>query len=95
VLVQIGREALYAQYESRQQNDMAALRRDEAMILANRLDYLGMAGLSRELADKLHRLRPETLAHASRIEGMTPAALLLILAHARKARPLSANASAG
>lgn len=84
ILAQIAREALYAQYEQRQQNDIAALRRDEALILANRLDYLSMPGLSHELAGKLHRERPETLAHASRIEGMTPAALLLILAHARK-----------
>ena len=85
VLQQIAREALYAQYEQRQQNDIDALKRDEAMVLGADLDYLTMPGLSREIAGKLDRQRPETLAHAARIEGMTPAALLLVLAHARRA----------
>lgn len=94
ILQQIAREALYAQYEQRQQNDIDALKRDEATVLGPELNYLAMSGLSHELAGKLHRQRPETLAHASRIEGMTPAALLLILAHAKKLSPRQAAASA-
>lgn len=95
ILAQIAREALYAQYEKRQQNDIDSLRRDEALVLAVNLDYRAMPGLSAELAAKLQRQRPETLAHASRIEGMTPAALLLILSHARRSSRIQPVASVG
>lgn len=94
VLEQIAREALYAPYVQRQQNDIDALKRDEATVLGRGLDYLTMPGLSRELAGKLHLRRPETIAQASRIEGMTPAALLLILAHAKKGSTPRSIASA-
>ena len=49
------------------------------------LDYAAIAGLSTELRQKLEKLRPATLAQAARIDGMTPAALMLLLAHLRKA----------
>lgn len=89
ILAQIAREALYVQYEDRQKNEIEALRRDEALILGAHLDYLAMPGLSREIAGKLDKYRPETIAQAARIEGITPAALLLILAHARRSSSVS------
>ena len=81
---QLGREALYANYLDRQTADAEALRRDEAVTIPEDFDYGALAGLSNELKLKLMRDRPVTLAQAARIEGMTPAALTLILAHLRR-----------
>lgn len=87
---QVSRDALYQQYSERQSQEAAALRREEEAILPATLSYSGLPGLSAELALKLERHRPATLAQAARIEGMTPAALTLLLAHIRKARRESA-----
>jgi tRNA uridine 5-carboxymethylaminomethyl modification enzyme len=83
---QVARDALYAQYLHRQQDEAAALKREEAAAIPADFDYAALRGLSNELTAKLERRRPENLAQAGRIEGMTPAALTLILAHLRKAR---------
>lgn len=77
-------DALYAQYLGRQSAEVDALRRDEAVGIPADLDYGDMSGLSSELQGKLQRRRPETLAQAARIEGVTPAALMLILARVRR-----------
>ena len=77
-------EAKYAVYLDRQSRDIARVRRDEGLSLGDDLDYASMAGLSTELRQKLLRLRPATLADAERIEGMTPAALAIVLTHARQ-----------
>ena len=77
-------DSLYAQYTERQKRDVELLRQDEAVVLPKGLDYHSMPGLSLELRDKLSHMRPDTLAAASRIEGMTPAALTLILAVSRQ-----------
>ncbi len=77
-------EALYAPYLSRQDADIARLRQDEAVALPESLDYAAMSGLSGELQDKLRLVRPRTLGQAGRIEGMTPAALTLLLLRARQ-----------
>ncbi len=77
-LAQLRREALYVSYERRQREQTEALRRDEARCIPKDLDYHAIPGLSAELRGKLDRARPETLAQAARIEGMTPAALALI-----------------
>lgn len=82
---QLKRDALYAQYIERQQKDVDALSRDEDRVIPGWMDYAAIEGLSKELAGKLAATRPATLAHASRIDGMTPAALLLILARIRRA----------
>lgn len=82
---QLKRDALYAQYIERQQKDVDALSRDEERVIPDWMDYTAIEGLSKELAGKLSFTRPATLAHASRIDGMTPAALLLILARIRRA----------
>ena len=85
-------DALYAQYLHRQEQDARLLQREEETVLPEDLDYAAMPGLSHELGTKLARQRPPTLAHAGRIEGMTPAALTLILAHLRKAQRNKASA---
>lgn len=77
-------EALYAGYLERQEADIAALRREEQMILPPGLDYAAMPSLSAELRQKLTTVRPSTLGQASRIDGMTPAALAVILGHVKR-----------
>ncbi len=57
------------------------------MILPADLDYSALPGLSRELQDKLNAIRPMTLEQAKGVEGMTPAALTVLLAHGRRAAP--------
>ncbi|WP_241565160.1 tRNA uridine-5-carboxymethylaminomethyl(34) synthesis enzyme MnmG [Paenirhodobacter populi] len=83
---QLARDALYAHYITRQENDIAALKRDEDWAIPEDFDYSVLSGLSNELKLKLGRARPQTLAQAGRIDGMTPAALALILARLRQGR---------
>jgi tRNA uridine 5-carboxymethylaminomethyl modification enzyme len=87
---QIARDALYAKYADRQKRDIEAMRRDEAEAIPEDFDFMPLSGLSNELKQKLTRIRPATLAQAGRVEGMTPAALTLILAKLRQARRKSA-----
>ena len=75
---QIMRDSLYANYISRQEKEVAALKKDEEYSIPSNFDY-GIDGLSRELQQKLNKSRPESLAQAARIDGITPAALALIL----------------
>ena len=77
-------DATYAVYLDRQRSDIAAFRRDEAVALPIRLDYAAIPGLSNEMRGKLETVRPGTLGQAARIEGVTPAALTLLAAHARR-----------
>ncbi|MBM3550184.1 MAG: tRNA uridine-5-carboxymethylaminomethyl(34) synthesis enzyme MnmG [Alphaproteobacteria bacterium] len=78
-------EARYAVYLDRQQADIDAYRRDERLALPEGLDYAAIAGLSAELRGKLSFLRPRTIGQAQRIDGMTPSALTLLAARARRA----------
>ncbi|WBJ99030.1 tRNA uridine-5-carboxymethylaminomethyl(34) synthesis enzyme MnmG [Methylocystis parvus OBBP] len=78
-------DARYAVYLDRQQADIDAFRRDEQLALPETLDYDSIAGLSSELRGKLAFLRPRTLGQAQRIDGMTPSALTLLAARARRA----------
>lgn len=77
-------EALYAGYIHRQEADVAALRREDGLALPIGLDYAAMPSLSAELRHKLQKVRPATLGQASRIDGMTPAALAVILGHVKR-----------
>ena len=61
-----------------------AFRKDEGVRIPADFDYAAVASLSAEVRQKLEALRPATLAQAGRMEGMTPAALMLLLAHLRK-----------
>ena len=81
---QVACDALYAQYLDRQKNEIVSLTKEENTAISPDFRYLGMPGLSSELATKLNRVRPSSVAQAARIEGITPAALTLILAHLRK-----------
>ena len=78
-------DARYRSYVDRQDEDVAVLRRDEATTIPVEFDYSAVSSLSGELRQKLERLRPSSVAQAGRIEGMTPAALLLVLAHVKAA----------
>ncbi len=82
---QISCDALYRQFAERQDRDARALERDDAVTIPGDFVYLGLPGLSKELQLKLDRLRPASLSDAARIEGMTPAALALLLARIRRA----------
>ena len=81
---QLAIEATYAGYIERQKADIDALRRDEALIIPAALDYGSIGGLSNEVRAKLEMIRPNTLGHASRIEGVTPGALTALLAHVKR-----------
>ena len=83
-------EALYAGYIARQETEIATLRREEELKLPDNLDYAAMPSLSAELRQKLQRVRPVTLGQASRIDGMTPAALGVILAQVKRGNRQSA-----
>ncbi|MDG3041453.1 tRNA uridine-5-carboxymethylaminomethyl(34) synthesis enzyme MnmG [Roseicyclus marinus] len=90
IRTQLAIEALYRTYVDRQQRDADALRRDEALTIPETLDYSDIGGLSNELRGKLTRIRPQTLGQAGRIDGMTPAALALILTRIRQDERLRA-----
>ena len=83
VVEQLEIDAQYAGYLDRQEADILAFRRDEALDLPGELDYAAVCGLSAEAAQKLAAIRPATLGQASRIDGVTPAALTLVLAHVK------------
>ena len=78
-------DANYASYLARQEGDVAGLRRDEAMAIVAGLDYRSVPGLSNEMAERLAMARPVTLGAASRVAGITPAALVALLPFTRKA----------
>src|SRR6056297_2180976 len=82
---QLSNDALYANYIKRQASDVAMLRRDEGQAIPRDFDFDLLQGLSSELKSKLNVVRPHDIAQASRIDGMTPAALTLILARLRQA----------
>jgi tRNA uridine 5-carboxymethylaminomethyl modification enzyme len=84
IRAQVAREALYSNYLERQDRDAEALRRDEGTPIPDDFAYADLGGLSNELRTKLERLRPSSLAQAARVEGMTPAALTLLLAHLKR-----------
>jgi tRNA uridine 5-carboxymethylaminomethyl modification enzyme len=84
VAEQIEIDALYAGYLERQEADVVAFRRDEALRLPVDLDYTAIGGLSNEVRDKLTAARPATLGQAGRIEGVTPGALTALLAYVRR-----------
>lgn len=85
IAAQVAVDARYASYVRRQDQDVAALRKDEDLRIPAEFDFTGLPSLSTEVRQKLARHRPATLAQASRIDGITPAALLLLMAHLKAA----------
>lgn len=83
VLAQLWRESLYSNYADRQSAEAENLKRDEDLRIPADFDYAVLPGLSGELRAKLTQHRPSTIAQAGRIEGMTPAALVLVLSRVR------------
>ncbi|NBC19468.1 MAG: tRNA uridine-5-carboxymethylaminomethyl(34) synthesis enzyme MnmG [Alphaproteobacteria bacterium] len=79
-------EAQYAGYITRQAEDVAAMRRDEALKIPDGIDYSRVGGLSNEVRGKLEQVRPATIGQAARIEGVTPGALTALLGHVRSGR---------
>ncbi len=86
ITTQLEIDAKYDVYLSRQAADVAAYRRDESFLLPDDIDYAALPGLSNEVKQKLQRHRPRTIGHAARIDGVTPAALTLLVAHVRRGR---------
>ena len=84
LLNEIEEDARYAPYLQRQEAELKDLRANEQIRLDEQLDYKAIPGLSNEMVDRLNSTKPETLAAASRIRGITPAALAAILVHARR-----------
>ncbi|WP_322867383.1 tRNA uridine-5-carboxymethylaminomethyl(34) synthesis enzyme MnmG [Aquicoccus sp. G2-2] len=84
IRAQLEKDALYANYIERQRRDVEALKRDEGHIIPPEFRYAELDGLSNELKAKLDKTRPSSLAHAARIDGMTPAALALLLVKLRQ-----------
>ena len=81
---QLSRDALYANYIERQNTEVAALKRDEAQVIPVDFDFHSIDGLSNELKAKLSKARPANISQASRVDGVTPAALTLLLAILRQ-----------
>lgn len=92
VTSRVAADAVYAVYLDRQTAEIQSYRKDQALKVPDDLDLDAISGLSNELKAKLSMARPADLAQAGKIEGMTPAALTLLAAHARKARSLSTGA---
>jgi tRNA uridine 5-carboxymethylaminomethyl modification enzyme len=81
---QLAVDARYAVYVRRQELDIAAFRKDEGIAIPGDFAFAALPGLSAELRQKLDRHRPANLGQAARLDGMTPAALMLLLAHLKK-----------
>ena len=86
---QVEIQTQYAGYIERQQDEIARLRQHEETLLPEDLDYAALNGLSKEISQKLASIRPQTLGQASRIPGVTPAAISLLLIHLKKRNALS------
>lgn len=83
VVEQLEIEAKYRGYLQRQESDIAAFRKDEAMKIPADVDYKKIGGLSNEVVMRLNKVRPETLGAASRISGVTPAAVTAVLGYVK------------
>ncbi len=84
IAAQLEIDAKYDVYLRRQAADVDSYRRDESLALAEGFDYAALPGLSNEVRHKLETHRPPTIGHASRLDGITPAALTLLAAHVRR-----------
>ena len=84
LLAELAEDAAYAPYLARQESELKDLRAGEALPLADDFPYAAIPGLSREMVERLCRARPASLAAAGRVPGITPAALAVLLVHARR-----------
>ena len=94
VAEQVEIQIKYAGYIDRQKEDIDKVRRQEDTLLPVDFDYACVGGLSNELTAKLEQVRPESIAQAARIQGMTPAAISLLLIHLKKKQMTNKKAQA-
>ena len=83
---QVEIEAHYNGYLIRQRNDVDSFKKDEKIIIPSDIDYNSFSGLSNEIKSKLSTVRPRTLGQAIRIDGVTPAAVIILLSHIKKSK---------
>ncbi|WP_374529866.1 tRNA uridine-5-carboxymethylaminomethyl(34) synthesis enzyme MnmG [Novosphingobium sp.] len=81
---EVAEDAAYAPYLARQEGELKDLRAAEQLALGDDFPYAAIPGLSREMVERLSKARPDTLAAAGRVPGITPAALAALLVHARR-----------
>lgn len=86
LLDEVEQDGRYAPYLARQEAEIRDIATNDQIILADHLDYRSIPGLSNEMVERLDMAKPETLAAASRVRGITPAALAAIMVHAKRAR---------
>ena len=84
LLEEIVEDAVYAPYLARQDSELRELKASEGLVLGDDFAYHQIAGLSREMVERLSKARPANLSAASRIPGVTPAALSALLVHAKR-----------
>ena len=94
LLSELEQDGRYAPYIERQDNEIQDIAANERVILPPNLDYRGIAGLSNEMVERMERARPENLAAASRVRGITPAALVAIMVHAKRVQQLHREVAA-
>ena len=83
---QVAIDAHYLGYLGRQSQDIKSFKKDESVIIPSGINYDSLSGLSNEVKAKLNKVKPKTLGQAIRIDGMTPAAVIIILSHIKKLR---------
>ena len=81
---QIEINAHYRGYLKKQKADILAFKRDENLLIPKNLDYNLLSGLSNEVKAKFNQIRPETMGQALRIDGITPAAVYILLSHVKR-----------
>jgi len=81
---QVVTDAHYIGYLKRQERDIKSFKKDETVIIPNNINYENLSGLSNEVKSKLISIRPKTLGQAIRIDGITPAAIIILLSHIKK-----------
>ncbi len=81
---QIEIDSHYSGYLKRQSHDIAAFKKDESLLIPNNIDYNNFSGLSNEIKSKLSQIKPRTLGQALRIDGVTPAAAIILLGYLKK-----------
>ena len=83
---QVVTDAHYIGYLDRQNRDIESFKKDESVIIPDGIDYEKLSGLSNEIKSKLLQVKPKTLGQAIRIDGVTPAAIIILLSHIKKLR---------
>ena len=83
---QVEIDAHYSGYLKRQSHDVEAFKKDESITMPSNIDYESFSGLSNEIKSKLKLIKPKTLGQALRIDGVTPAAAIILLAFIKKSR---------